>query len=449
MGKSTYFVYLPLEVFGRELDGKLLLAAELASRGLTVVLGHKTVVKKYALDQRRRGVWYALACREKEAKFARRLSEYGIVSVAQDEEAGTIYEKYSDFHRLRADHWHISDFSAFFCWGEDDYNFLCDQYPNDALKIYNTGSPRSALLGELGRNYYSDEIGVLKDKYGDFVLFVSGFQYGNGHVSQETRGAIGRSESIWARNSGDQLALLVEEERKLMRAFSDAIQLFAHEVDANVVLRPHPCENKEFWEAVAKPHSRVRVASDRSATPWILSSGLIIQNSSTVGLEACLCGTPAVAFSSSDVGFFRQNKRIPDLVMPRITSSDELVEYYRGLSGPTMPPSAGMDIAKKKISFSGTGRSVMKQADIIEGLCQDIPLRVSRDIAIRLYHKAKHFIGPKVDISVGSQNEINKRPEIHADYIRFKLPAVRRILSISSDLKITGVGKSTFIIQNC
>jgi surface carbohydrate biosynthesis protein len=427
-------VYLPLEVFGRELDGKLLLAAELVSRGMKVVIGHKTVVKDYALAERRSGVWYALACREKEARFARALRKHGILTVGQDEEAGTIYDQFADFHSLRSDKWCMGDFDAFFTWGKDDYEFLLGEYSSFESRIYLTGSPRGALLGPVGQIFYSEEIKDLKRSYGEFILIVTGFQYG--------------TDSIWARNSGDRLSVLVEEEHMLMESFADAVKMLATGSGKKIVLRPHPCENKEFWMNVAKGYPNIYISAEGCATPWVMSAQLVVQNSSTIGLEAVLCGTPAVAFSRGDVGFFRQNKKVPDSIMPRVLSCDRLLRFSLGKASERGEGDIDADksLVMRKVAFAGTVDPVKRQADVIERLCQSAESENLGKITSRYIRRAFRFLGEKPVLDPSTAREKNKRPGISESYIEEKLVSSMKILTRQQGVNIKRIGRDTFFL---
>lgn len=441
-------VYLPLEVFGRELDGKLLLAAELVSRGMTVVIGHKTVVKDYALVEQRSGVWYALACREKEAQFARAVRKHGILAVGQDEEAGTIYDQFADFHSLRSDKWCMGDFDAFFTWGKDDYEFLTGEYSSFQSRIYLTGSPRGALLGPVGQIFYSEEIKDLKRSYGEFILIVTGFQYGNGYISTETRGGLEDTDSIWARNSGDRLSVLVEEENMLMESFADAVKLLATGSGKKIILRPHPCENKEFWINVAKDYPNISISAEGCATPWVMSAEFVVQNSSTIGLEAVLCGTPAVAFSRADVGFFRQNKKVPDSIMPRVLSSDRLLRFSLGKAFERGEGDIdeGKSLATRKVAFAGTVDPVKRQADVIERLCQRAESENLGKLAARYVRRAFRLLEKKPVSDPSTAREKNKRPGISESYIEEKLASSMKILTRQQRVNIKSIGRDTFFL---
>lgn len=165
-------VFFPIEITTREYAGHLLLATELAARGVKCVIGHKAPVVDtlhHFSDTGARGVLYY------KGDNRRKYSGAGFIAVGQDPEAGVVFDDFSDFYARRPHSLQQLDSSAaYFCFGPDDYEFLRAQYGESSGRIHPTGSPRVELWGDAGARFRECQVQSIKERYGDFVLIASG-----------------------------------------------------------------------------------------------------------------------------------------------------------------------------------------------------------------------------------------------------------------------------------
>jgi hypothetical protein len=66
-------------------------------------------------------------------------------------------------------------------------------------------------------------------------------------------------------------------------------------VDRQVILRPHPAEKIDAWEAAYRGVSNVKVIHEGGHMPWILASDILIHTGCTTGLEAQIAGHPVIS----------------------------------------------------------------------------------------------------------------------------------------------------------
>jgi len=156
-------IYIGIEIKIRELYSRLLLAAEAAERGHSVVIG----CKSETVDLARQGVLKpgivydkSITPSGKNILIFRELAERGHKLTAQDEEHGLFYESYDKFATQRFSKETLSLVTTYFCWGQYDERSLNSIFPSFSDKIVVSGSPRVDLWrAEFGsfHAYHPDE----------------------------------------------------------------------------------------------------------------------------------------------------------------------------------------------------------------------------------------------------------------------------------------------------
>ena len=92
-------VFLPIEITQREYVSKLLLALELIKKGMPVIIGHKGPVLKLALESKEPGIFFNKGTSAGGLEHTHELlKQKNFGFVAQDEEAGVIFDNFEDFY---------------------------------------------------------------------------------------------------------------------------------------------------------------------------------------------------------------------------------------------------------------------------------------------------------------------------------------------------------------
>ena len=111
-------IYIPIEIFSREYRSKLAVAIKLASDGIPICLGHKSFVRSLYKSSKVPGIIYNKGAGDEVQKLDYQKDvDVGHLFVAQDEEAGIIYDNYLDFYTERTSLHDLSQISKFFYLG--------------------------------------------------------------------------------------------------------------------------------------------------------------------------------------------------------------------------------------------------------------------------------------------------------------------------------------------
>ena len=300
-------VYFPIEIPAREYAGHLLLAVELASRGLHCTLGRKgETVRLMAAAERKGLIFYKHGLR------IRWTEDYHSL-VAQDPEAGVSWVRFADFslgtattHGRTIMHANPRH-RAQFCFGPDDHDFLRERHPDEAQRIHLTGSPRVSLWGAAGDHFYRQQVSAIRERYGRPVLFTSsgGFEHER-YLDLEGR----EHDSAWSQHSG-ALGLL------------EAARTVARETDVPVVIRPHPGESFNAWTTATSDDPRIAVNSSLDLAAWVRASIAVVHaGTSTAAVEAVCGGVPALSADTQE----DRHYYISPLISHPAGSADRLLE---------------------------------------------------------------------------------------------------------------------------
>ena len=293
----------PIETSARELDQKILMSVLSAKKKRMIFVGDQQIIRilSYFLKG---GVFYGKHLFGKpmfsDTKYYHRLKRRNFKIVHLNEEGAVWPGNENEWENLLKQSERPSilakdDFMA--VWGNWQKEFNLS-YEQTEANISVTGHPRFDLYSEKFREYFMTETNDLKKKYGDYILVNTAFSFANngeGGVNFIFKPTI----SYDASNSQHReyrftrfksqmfsLASIVELVSKLSLKFPDK----------NIVLRPHPSENTEYYRAIFKCIENVHIVYEGAVTPWILACKLMIHNGCTTAIEATLSNKPVINF---------------------------------------------------------------------------------------------------------------------------------------------------------
>lgn len=315
-------LFLPIEVQKREYSGKLLLAAEMARRGVPVFFGYKQPVIRLALRAEEPGVLLFKSCPGPGTDFFKDLEDRGWLIAAHDEEAGLAWKSFQKFCDYRYSLKRFGELSAYFCWGQDDYEALSQIDPKSEPILKRSGGPRTCLWGDLGRVYFSEKITKIKEVHGPYILFVTNFGTGNPYLNSGAKTAFIRSFRKLQPSDEKHLRDRFNRDTALMRLYLEVIKEISKDDVFNIVVRPHPSENVAAWERALADMDGVSVEAQGDVTPWILAADCVVQNGCASAFEAAAADVPTIALGNSESDVLSGEQCLPNaLAIPAIGSN--------------------------------------------------------------------------------------------------------------------------------
>ncbi|MFQ5416351.1 MAG: surface carbohydrate biosynthesis protein [Myxococcota bacterium] len=302
MKPQSLSLIVPVENQVRELDPKLLVACAAAERGFRVFLGSRTRVD-FRIASFPRGIYLSKGMTPKSGKMFRIMRSLGHEIAALDEE-GLVYHSAEEYYARRVSNATLELIATLFAWGEESAALLRahPQYPGTPL--YATGNPRIDLLRPELRAYFEDETSRIRERLGRFILINTNFSKVNAYFPRMNLLApparegdlpeLGATGIGLPREFAEGLAahkgVLFDHFRSMIPAVHDAFP------NHQIVVRPHPSENREPWNLVVKDLLRAHVIHEGNVIPWLASSELLIHNGCTTGIEAFVMQKPSVCY---------------------------------------------------------------------------------------------------------------------------------------------------------
>ncbi len=305
-------VAIPIETKVRELNGKLLLGYKLAQKGFKSVIGVFNSID-YDIDKIKPNLYIggnANPSEDRAILFDKLHASGCYVTVLENE--GAIVRSYKD-HSWRHSEEILGKLDYFMCWGEVAKEFMSTEYKaqTPAEKVFISGYPPLDFTNKTLRTVYQAEADQIKKENGDFILVNTNFGRHNPYNYLTVARPVTPDESVFfeAIMSG-----LVEVVHTLSKKYPDL----------NIVLRPHPSENHDYYRKEFKDLKNVSVKHEGSVYSWLLACKAIIHNGCTTGVEGVLMDRNVIAYRPHVDERF--DLPLPNMVSLEAFNMDELLK---------------------------------------------------------------------------------------------------------------------------
>lgn len=310
-------VCLPLHVWDRELDSRILLACLLANDGHQIVFGHEHNMQN--LYSQYRNIFFYGAGKPiynqiRSEWHSNVIKNDGYVALTFEEGLNDVQSNYYvQFAGITAAG--IRNITKIYSWCQTEKNLMLSQTPLDIrsqldAKTVLVGSIRLELLGSLGLDYFQVRSHSISSFIGPHVLISDNF----GFDSYGSRTPYDLTSDLMQRISDSSYLEKVLSRRKeyLVRAkharigFTQVIEkMIAANPSTLFVLRPHPVADPRFWYENIFPFRNLHIIYKDSVEPWLHASKTIVHAGCTVGLQAELFGKKSI-----DIASIYNDKRI-------------------------------------------------------------------------------------------------------------------------------------------
>ena len=291
-----------------------------------------------------------------------------------------------------------------------------------ALPTEIAGNLRFDLLRPELSALYDDDVRVLRERFGEYVLLNTNFPTINnvtpfGGGVRLNRSAMDEHGKAISEKFLTFKRTVFDAELALIKPLCAAIY------PRMLVIRPHPNEDHTPWHDAAKAVPNAAVVFEGGIVPWLFGAKVLIHNNCTTSVEAATAGTPVVNFLPVETEFnnplsnsFGYNCRtISDVIAAVQAICDERVEalseaqrntlrhHIRSVDGPM---SAELIVSITEAVFaSATDTSPNPQAALKKVLRHGERLRFKRYLGLYLtpsgWKKRRHLENtyPNLDIS--------------------------------------------------
>jgi surface carbohydrate biosynthesis protein len=322
MPKPRRRLILPVEIFNREFDAKVLLACFAAERGFSVIVGSKREIH-LKMDLLPQSIYLAINLSDRNIVIDTLLNKLGHRIAGGDEES-IVYSSPEVYIKEKLGSEVFKKPEIFLAWGPENQRIWETHSNYQGAPIHITGNPRIDLLRPELRPFWELQTQDLLNRYGRFILINTNYDRINNH-----RPGKGEDQQILKAARADPSAVseydlaLATYHRDLFQNFQAMASTIAHSYpDYTIVIRPHPSESKETWEEATAACSNVQVVFEGNIVPWLLAAQVVIHNSCTTGLESYILGVPVIAYRplTSD----RFDRKLPNSLSQQAFNLPEL-----------------------------------------------------------------------------------------------------------------------------
>ncbi len=334
MPKPRRRLILPVEIFNREFDAKVLLSCFAAERGFSVIIGAKRDIN-LNLASLPPSIYLPINLHNRNHVTTYLLKNFGHTLAGVDEEA-IVYCSPEVYVKEKLGTNVFPQPKLFLAWGPENAKIWKSQKNYNGMPVHITGNPRTDLLRPELQKYWAHSVEGIRHKFGNIILLntnfgkLNNFRPNKGDEKKTLESATRSPGTIDAQELG-----MAKHRLALFHHFQKMVGEVGRAFPTHTILiRPHPSENHEIWKQAANGCSNVHVHFEGHVTPWLLAADAIIHNSCTTGLEGYLLNRPVFAFQPIMSEYF--DKRLPNALSQQATSSQELIDLLNvALSSPT------------------------------------------------------------------------------------------------------------------
>ncbi len=287
----TKTLYIPIEIIDRELGGALLLSSCAVSNGWQVVLGGKQgIFNNMSRFKRMPGVFFLKSIVPGEVFKQKEIISYGHRVVSLDIE-GLVPSNGESGVRLRYSDESIELTDRIFYWGKNHYESISKVYSQVKEKSVISGSPiidEILILREKAVKKREENVKkkILIGTSCGYANHINGMEFSERMTKDAYCGNVSKEECL-------QLEYEAQLDIKIFDYWKQLISQIAEEFkDCDIILRPHPSENKDFWRKYIKDFNNIHLDEGGSILEEMVSSDIYIHFNSTSAITSMLLGLP-------------------------------------------------------------------------------------------------------------------------------------------------------------
>ncbi len=461
MSKPRRRLILPVEIFNREFDAKVLLACFAAERGFSVIIGAKREIN-LNLASFPSSIYLPINLHNRNKVTNHLLKNLGHTLAGVDEEA-IVYCSQEVYVKEKLGTIVFPQPSLYLAWGSENARIWKSQKNYNGMPVHITGNPRTDLLRPELQPYWDKSVENIRKQFGRIILINTNFgKLNNFRPNKGDEKKALEAASSSPKTVNEQELGMAKHRWRLFQHFQEMVGEVGKAFPTHTVLiRPHPSENHEIWKQAGAGCPNVQVHFEGHVTPWLLASDAIIHNSCTTGLEGYLLQRPVFAFQpiTSD----RFDKKLPNTVSQQATSTEDLIDLLgRTFSSKTHSIENGSlektQLVEQYLAFlkgSFASEQIITTLEHFDDTFTFTSPSVRNVTMAKLYalgRKAKRRFNAQFRMSNLNRSQRYEYlqhifPEIEYSVIQDRIERLQRILQRFSKVKIRTLNKSIFEIS--
>ena len=381
MDKKT--IYLPIEIKARELSPHILLSFFAAKKKYRIYLGSKTAINELIQRKKNKGGIFIYKGGMEIADILKIKNKVDHFIILDQELSPSCI----DFKKeIRRRIWPGSEkfIDKYYLIGQRAYEAGREVLGDLKDNIVNTGWPSIDLSRNKLRYFYDEKINEIKNKHGEFILFSSAFSYNSKkkiddiykaskyHKWQSVIDSL-EEDMIWAEYTllefNKNIELLKEIEKD-----SDCPQ---------IIIRPHPSEDHQEWQRIAKSFKKIKVIFDGEISPWVYSAKALLHRGCASSIQAYLAGIP-IGYPLLSQHTIK--KALPYEISEHLYNAKDIIEFCKkNINQEPSPPEKYSEAFNQIVNIENKFASEIILEDILK-------LDVNSELEYKINRNIKDFI---------------------------------------------------------
>lgn len=298
-------ILFPIETLARELDIRIVWATYLAKHGITSLFGDRRII--HTLSKNMQNGTYVgkqafMAAKGGRYKIYNRLVKNSFTRIYMEEEGAVFFGDEGDWINelsARSDLPSLQKKDHIFTWGDHwKTYYLTNLDADQQVNVQTFGHPRFDIYRPPLSQIFARSVESITSKYGRFVLVNTNVGFANNGAGIEDtfskRFGFYSDEKTRLNATANWAATVATMAHIVELVHNIAVPLAKQGL--NILVRPHPSEGMEFYNAAFRMLDNVKVVREGSPTPWILASEAMIHDGCTTAIEADIGGILPISF---------------------------------------------------------------------------------------------------------------------------------------------------------
>jgi surface carbohydrate biosynthesis protein len=455
-------IYVVIENWKREVDSRIYFASKAVERGFEVYFANKYEIYSN-LKNWESGILILKSFGPMNTKFIDEAIKRGHAVISWDEEM-FLSTDLDELITRRVYLENLKKIEKFFLVGSREKKFIENKYPLYKEKLFATGHPRQEILKKNNNKIFDKDAELIKNKYGNFILFISSFNALNQlmadyQVDRYFGSLLKELDEVTLENYKKRL----DFERINLEFVIKFLKLFSKKFpEKKIIIRPHPGEKINVWENICKELNNVECVFDHIPTnSWMKAADLSINSNCTTFFEAYGMKVKAINLFPAK-GFDEMEFPILNTIAEKVTSLEKLFQIIESPENHVFYKS-NINLDKYIENFDEKNCSVNKILD--ELLNYKNKKIIFRDNKINIFLKKCNFFvnqyffriiknminrfKKKSEYQTFEQKMIKQKlpPKIDYKDIKYKYDRLKKELNLTKTIKIRKYFKSLFIFS--
>tara|TARA_B100001057_G_C22857019_1_gene953061 strand:- start:1980 stop:3287 length:1308 start_codon:yes stop_codon:yes gene_type:complete len=283
-------LYLPIEIYNREFQSRLLIAMESASKGMKVYMGR---VLEYLLrDFFVPGIvlYKSITPSDSRIEELKFFKKNNFIITSMDEEVGLVQTN-TKYLKERYANKSLELTDKVFTWGQFDYNNLSRKYKKYKKKFIKSGNPRI----DFWRKDFDFFFKKKKLEYKNYILFSLNF---NNWSQKEFKKVIGYLKEEGYIDRGvtvSRVTKIHKDTKRMSKKFDKLITTLSNQTNSTIIVRPHPVDKSKKYNFLNK-YRNIKVIKEGNISEWIYHAKIVVHTGCAGGLEASVRGKPTISY---------------------------------------------------------------------------------------------------------------------------------------------------------